>query len=238
MSQGEQQPAQPIQQTEVVPAAPVNPPPVYADPNTICLGYFRSFLADPRRIGDDQWNKDITGFLTSNANNALAELGFNPNVLHAIKDAERTNSRLTAEKKVLEKKNRELSAHLGLANNRIDFSQQDPHSMWKEVVYYREKYHILQAQHQDTLRAHATCATGPPEQPYFHLLQELEKLQDMYRHILGQNTTLKFEVQRLMQQCVNAGLIPPPQNYLVTPLPALQPVRNLTCHSTALCSHS
>ena len=101
--------------------------------------------------------------------------------------------------------------------------------MWKEVIFYREKYHVLQRQHQEVLQAHSACASGPPEQPYIHLLQELEKLQDMYRHILGQNTTLKFEVQRLMQQCVNAGLIPPPKNYIVTPIPALQPVRKLLC---------
>lgn len=110
--------------------------------------------------------------------------------------------------------------------------------MWKEVIYYREKYHILNKQHQEVLQVHSTCATGPPEQPYIHILRELEKLQDMYRHILGQNTTLKFEVQRLMQQCVNGGLMPPPQNYIVTPLPALQPVRKLSCHMTVFNSHS
>lgn len=126
---------------------------------------------------------------------------------------------------MLEIKNRDLSAHLALANSRIDFSKQDIHSMWKEVIYYREKYHVLHRQHQEVLRAHSACSNGPPEQPYIHLVQELEKLQDMYRHILGQNTTLKFEVQRLTQQCVTAGLIPPPQNYIVTPAPALQLVR-------------
>ncbi|KAF9653569.1 hypothetical protein BDM02DRAFT_3107491 [Thelephora ganbajun] len=202
IGQGEQQSAQPAQQSEVVPAVPTSPLPV---------------------IGDDQWNKDITGILTSNANNAIAELGFNPNVLRALKAADNDIAKLEAEKKILESKNRDLSAHLALANNRIDFSRQDTHAIWKEVIYYREKYHVLQRQHQEVLRAHSTCATGPPEQPYVHLLQELEKLQDMYRHILGQNTTLKFEVQRLMQQCVNAGLIPPPLNYNVTPIPALQP---------------
>ena len=150
-------------------------------------------------------------------------------MLHALKDAENAVSKIKAEKKILESKNRDLSAHLALANNRIDFSRQDTHSMWKEVIYYRDKYHILQRQHQDVLRVHSTCAIGPPEQPYVCLLQELEKLQDMYRHILGQNTTLKFEVQRLMQQCVNSGLIPPPQNYTVTPIPALQPVRQPVC---------
>lgn len=150
-------------------------------------------------------------------------------MLRALKAADSDITRLKAEKKVLENKNRDLSAHLALANNRIDFSKHDAHAMWKEVIYYREKYHALQRQHQEALRAHSTCATGPPEQPYSHLLQELEKMQEMYRHILGQNTTLKFEVQRLMQQCVNAGLIPPPQNYTVTPLPALQPVRNILC---------
>jgi hypothetical protein len=124
---------------------------------------------------------------------------------------------------MLEIKNRDLSAHLALANNRIDFSKQDIHAMWKEVIFYREKHHILQRQHQEVLRSHSTCANGPPEQPFIHLVQDLEKMQDMYRHVLAQNTTLKFEVQRLMQQCVNAGLIPPPQNYIVTPIPAVQP---------------
>ena len=109
--------------------------------------------------------------------------------------------------------------------------------MWREVIYYREKYHVLHRQYQEVLRAHSACATGPPEQPYIHLLQELEKLQDMYRHTLGQNATLKFEVQRLMQQCVNTGLIPPPLNYNVTPLPALQPVRDILHHGTVLNSH-
>ena len=194
-------------------------------------------LADTRRIGDDQWNRDITGILTSNANNAIAELGFNPNVLRALKTADSDITKLNTEKRVLENRCRDLSAHLALANNRIDFSKQDVHAMWKEVIYYREKYHSLQRQHQETLQAHSACATGPPEQSYIHLLQELEKLQDMYRHILGQNTTLKFEVQRLMQQCVNAGLIPVPQSYGVTPLPALQPVRNTLCRSTVLNSH-
>lgn len=202
MSQGEQQPAQPVHQTEVAPQTPVNPPPV---------------------IGGDQWNKDITGLLTSNVNSALTELGLNPNVLRAFKDADGKIAQLRADKRLLENKCRDLSAHLALANNRIEFSKQDPHSMWKEVIYYRERYHILNRQHQEILQAHSTCATGPPEQPYIHVLRELEKLQDMYRHILGQNTTLKFEVQRLMQQCVNGGLIPPPQNYIVTPLPLLQP---------------
>jgi len=175
--------------------------------------------------------------LASNANNAIAELGFNPNVLRALKNADSDATRLKAEKKILDNKCRDLSAHLALANNRIDFSNQDAHAMWREVIYYREKYHVLQRQHQEVLRAHSACATGPPEQPYIHLLQELEKLQDMYRHILGQNTTLKFEVQRLMQQCVNGGVIPLPQNYSVTPLPALQPVRNILFHNTILDSH-
>ena len=175
--------------------------------------------------------------MASNANNAIAELGFNPNVLRALKNADSDATRLKAEKKILDNRCRDLSAHLALANNRIDFSNQDAHAMWREVIYYREKYHVLQRQHQEVLRAHSACATGPPEQPYIHLLQELEKLQDMYRHILGQNTTLKFEVQRLMQQCVNGGVIPLPQNYSVTPLPALQPVRNSLVHNTVLDSH-
>jgi len=106
------------------------------------------------------------------------------------------------------------------------------------MVYYRERYQTLHRQHQELLRSHSACASGPPEQPYIHLLHELEKMQDMYRHILGQNATLKFEVQRLMQQCVNSGLIPPPQNYAVTPVPALQPVRGLLCCATVLDSHS
>jgi hypothetical protein len=197
----------------------------------------RLILSDRHSIGDDQWNKDVTGILTSNANNTLAELGFNPNVLRAFKGADHEIAKLKAEKKSLENKSRDLSAHLALANNRIDFAKLDTHAQWKEVIYYREKYHVLQRQHQETLRAHSTCATGPPEQPYIHLLQELEKQQDMYRHILGQNTTLKFEVQRLMQQCVNGGLIPPPQNYNVTPLPTLQPVRTLSFRDTAYDSH-
>lgn len=155
-------------------------------------------------------------------------------MLRALKDADNTITKLKAEKRMLETTNRDLSAHLALANNRIDFSKQDIHAMWKEVIFYREKHHILQRQHQEVLQAHSACATGPPEQPYIHLLQELEKLQDMYRHILGQNTTLKFEVQRLMQHCVNAGLIPPPQNYVVTPIPALHPVRKPSCHTTTL----
>lgn len=154
-------------------------------------------------------------------------------MLHALKAADSDIARLKAEKKILESKSRDLSAHLALANNRIDFAKLDTHAQWKEIAYYREKYHSLQRQHQEVLRAHSTCAAGPPEQPYGHLLQELERLQDMYRHTLGQNATLKFEVQRLMQQCVNAGLIPPPQNYNVTPLPALQPVRNF-CYNTVL----
>lgn len=189
-------------------------------------------LAATHRIGEDQWNKDLTGILTSNANNAIAELGYSPNVLHALKLADGDVTKLKAEKKILENKCRDLSAHLALANNRIDFSKQDVHAMWKEVIYYREKYHVLQRQHQEVLRSHVGCATGPPEQPYFQLLQELERLQDMYRHMLGQNTTLKFEVQRLMQQCVNAGLIPVPQSYGVTPLPAFQPVRDVLCCGT------
>ena len=158
-------------------------------------------------------------------------------MLRALKDADSDATRLKAEKKFLDNRCRDLSAHLALANNRIDFSNQDAHAMWREVIYYREKYHVLQRQHQEVLRAHTACATGPPEQPYIHLLQELDKLQDMYRHILGQNTTLKFEVQRLMQQCVNAGAIPLPQNYNVTPLPALQPVRDIFFHDTVLDSH-
>ena len=176
--------------------------------------------------------------MASNANSAIAGLGFNPSVLRALKDASSDIARLNAEKKTLEHKSRDLSAHLALANNRIDFAKQDTHSQWKEVVYYREKYHALQRQYQELLRVHSACGSGPPEQPYIHLLQELEKLQDMYRHILGQNATLKFEVQRLMQQCVNSGLIPPPQNYAVTPVPALQPVRKPLRNNTALDSHS
>lgn len=157
-------------------------------------------------------------------------------MLLALKDADSTITKLKEEKQKLEVNNRELSAHLALANNRIDFSKQDIHSMWKELIFHREKYHVLLRQHQEVLHAHSTCATGPLEQPYLHLSQEFEKLQDMYRHILGQNTTFKFETQRLMQQCVNAGLIPPPQNYTVTPIPALQPVRSR--YATMLHSNS
>lgn len=146
-------------------------------------------------------------------------------MLRAFKEANNTIVKLRTEKKALEIKNQDLSAHLALANSRIDFSKQDHHAMWQDVTFQRERYQVLERQYQGVLRAHSACATGSPGQSYAHLLQDLEKLQDMYRYILGQNTTLKFEVQRLMQRCVNAGLIPPPQNYIVTPIPALQPVR-------------
>lgn len=149
--------------------------------------------------------------MSGTANGCLKELGYQPDFKLKLQKAENIIDTLRMDNSRLYIDNRTMRSHLALQNDRISFHESSADDQWRRTVDLREKNHFLR-QHQAELKARyeAHVAGLPNEQAFKTLLSELEKSQGMYRQAIAENTSLRFEVQRLTDQCKKHGLYTKP----------------------------
>jgi len=159
----------------------------------------------------DHLRNKVVQIISGTANGCLKELGYQPDFKTKMQQAEQVIDNLRMDNSRLYIDNRTMRSHLALQNDRISFHESSADDQWKRTVDLREKNHFLR-QHNAELKAkyEAHVAGLPNERAYATLLSELEKFQGLYRQAIAENTTLRFEVQRLTDQCTKHGLYTKP----------------------------
>jgi hypothetical protein len=149
----------------------------------------------------------VVEIVSQSANGCLKELGYHPDTNIRLSQAESTIARLKLDNAKLYIDNRTLTSHLALQNDRIGFYDYSVDDQWRKTVTLHEENHHLTKQYMDLKSLYEATVTGLPiEQAYKKLLNETEQVHKLYRQAIGETTTLKFEVQRLTDQCIKHGL--------------------------------
>jgi regulator of replication initiation timing len=130
-----------------------------------------------------------------------------PEFQQRIKQADTMIENLKFQNAKLFVENRTMNSHLAVQNDRISFHESSADEQWRHTVDLRERNHLLHMQQAELRKKYEAHVAGlPNEQAYRQLLADLEHVQGQYRQAVSENTTLRFEVQRLTDQCIKHGL--------------------------------